>query len=179
MRASRRRARRIFSPEDGLTILELMVAAAVSMISIAIVTTWMIAATRVDIDQDADFDGLNELRLAKAQMVREIRFATGSVATSTPDSIEVWVDLDGSGGAGPDSAGEHVIWRIIVGDLVRLEDDDMDTAVTWVEDLDTSNSSLTLTGSVVDIELSLVIEQGASDILESRTIKTRVELRNA
>ncbi len=161
-----------------MSMLELMVAAAVAVIAVIIVVTWLIAATRVDLDQDADFEGLNELRFAKSQMTKELRFATGSLTASNPDSIEVWIDLDDSGGSAPDSAGEHVIWRIMSGDLIRYVDDDLTTAVTWVEDLDTSASSLTLNGNVVEIELSLNVEQGATDVLESRTIKTRVALRN-
>lgn len=164
--------------ESGMSMLELMVAAAVAVIAVIIVVTWLIAATRVDLDQDADFQGLNELRFAKSQMTKELRFATASMPASNPDSIEVWIDLDDSGGGGPDGAGEHVIWRIMSGDLIRYTDDDLATAVTWVEDLDTSASSLTLNGSVVEIELSLNVEQGATDVLESRTIKTRVALRN-
>jgi hypothetical protein len=48
-----------------------------------------------------------------------------------------------------------------------------------VENLDTSASSLTLTDGVVDIVLSVNVEQGATASLSSRTIQTRVALRNS
>ena len=164
--------------ERGLSLLELTVAAAVSALVLAIVVTWIIAVTRVDLDQEADFEGLNELRFAKSQMTKELRFATQSMTASNPDSIEVWIDLDDSGGTGPDSPGEHVIWRILSGDLVRYTDNNLATSVIWVEGLDLANSSLTQTGNVVDIELSVSVEQGATKVLKLRTIKTRVTLRN-
>lgn len=172
------RQRRRLRGQQGLTLIELSVAGAVSALVLAIVVTWIIAATRVDLDQEADFDGLNELRFAKSQMTKELRFATQSMTAANANSIEVWVDLDGSGGTGPDSPGEHVIWRILSGDLVRYTDNNLATTVTWVQGLDLANSSLTQTGNVADIELSVTVEQGATDVLELRTIKTRVTLRN-
>ncbi len=163
--------------EAGLSLIELMVGMAVASIAIVVVFAWLIAATRVDLDQEADFAGLNELRRAKAQMTKELRFADGSLPATDPDSIEVWVDVDGNG-TGPDSAGERVSWRIHDGDLIRYTDDDLATAVVWVGDLDTAKSSLVLNGTVADIVLSVNVEQGASAVLSSRTIETSVTLRN-
>ena len=163
--------------DRGMSILELMVGMLVASIAIAVVFAWLIAATRVDLNQEADFAGLNELRFAKSQMTKELRFADGSLTASNPESIEVWIDVDDNG-TGPDSTGERVIFRILDGDLIRYTDDDLGTAVTLVSDLDTSNSSLTLTGSVADIVLSVNVEQGATANLSGRTIETSVTLRN-
>ena len=117
------------------------------------------------------------MRQAKSQMTKELRFADGSLTAANPDSIEVWVDVDDNG-TGPDSVGEHVIWRIYNGDLIRYTDNDLDTAVVWVNDLDTSDSSLVLNGRVAEIVLSINVEQGATAVLSSRTIETSVTLRN-
>ena len=165
-------------PDDsGMSLIELMVGMAVASIAIAVVFAWLVAATRVDLDQDADFEGLNELRFAKAQMTKELRFADGSLTASNSESIEVWIDVDGNG-TGPDSTGEQVIWRIHNGDLIRYTDDDLGTAVTWVSDLDTADSSLNLNGNVAEIVLTLSVEQGATAVLSDRTIETSVTLRN-
>lgn len=171
------RLSRVRHRSEGMSLIELMVGAAVAAIAIAIVFAWLVTATRVDLDQEADFDGLNELRFAKSSMTKELRFADGSLTAANPDSIEVWLDEDDNG-TGPDSAGEQVIWRIYDGDLIRYVDDDLSTAVVYVSDLDTTNSSLTLTGNVADIVLSLNVEQGATAVLSSRTIETSVTLRN-
>ena len=163
--------------QSGMSLIELMVGMAVASIAIAVVFAWLVAATRVDLDQDADFQGLNELRIAKAQMTKELRFADGSLTAGSSNSIEVWIDVDGNG-TGPDSTGEQVIWRIYNGDLIRYTDDDLNTAVTWVSDLDTADSSLNLNGSVAEIVLTLSVEQGATAVLSDRTIETSVTLRN-
>ena len=171
------RLRQFGSGESGLSLIELMVGMAVASIAVAVVFAWLIAATRVDLDQEADFEGLNELRFAKSQMTKELRFADGTLTAGNADSIEVWVDVDGNG-TGPDSTGEQVIWRILDGDLIRYTDDDLGTSVTWVTNLDTSNSSLNLNGNVAEIELTVNVPQGASAALSGRTIQTSVTIRN-
>ena len=171
------RIRRLTTRESGLSLIELMVGMAVASIAVAVVFAWLIAATRVDLDQEADFEGLNELRFAKSQMTKELRFADGTLTAGNADSIEVWVDVDGNG-TGPDSTGEQVIWRILDGDLIRYTDDDLGTSVTWVTNLDTSNSSLNLNGNVAEIELTVNVPQGASASLSGRTIQTSVTIRN-
>lgn len=166
-----------FRSAGGFSLIELIVGAAVAAIATAIVVAWIVAATRVDLDQENEFEGLNELRNAKAVMTKEVRFADGSLIATNPDSVEVWVDLDDSG-TGPDSTGEHVIWRILTDDLVRYTDNDLTTSVTWVEDLVAAESSIAVTGTVVDIQLAVAVAQGAVGVPNTRTIKTSVTMRN-
>lgn len=164
--------------QSGVSMIELMIASFVAMVALIVVIVWVTAATRVDLDQEADFEALNELRFAKSQMSKELRFADGVLTASNADSVEVWVDVDGNG-SGPDSTGEQVIWRIFGDTLIRYVDDDLGTAVTWAEGLDTTNSSLAMNGNTAEIELTIAVDQGAGGNPQERTIKTQVTVRNA
>lgn len=165
----------ILSGERGISLVELMVGSLVATITLAIVVVWAVTASRTDLYQEQDFQALNDMRFAKAEMVKELRFADGLVAFSA-NRVDIWLDLDGSGGGAPDQAGEWVTWQITGTNLVRFEDNDASVSKVVLEDLVVSDSYLNVSGKIVEIQLTADV--GSSSGPDPRTIKTQVALRN-
>jgi Tfp pilus assembly protein FimT len=168
--------RRRLHQEEGVTLVELMVSMIVAAILIAIMTVLTTMVFRQNAIQENEFDALNEMRFAKAEMVREIRFATAALPTTTPNTIDIWIDRDGSGGTGPDQPGEQVTWQIVGTDLVRFEDGDDTVTRVLVTDMVASASTLEVVGDIATIELTA--DADPSRPPAARTIRTQVNLRN-
>jgi Tfp pilus assembly protein PilW len=171
------RLRRIFDDEQGITLVELMVGSVLALLTMAIVATWVWTTSRVEINQEHDLDALAAMRLAKSQVQRELRYADGILPSTSKRAIDVWVDLDNSGGGAPSSSAEHVTWQLTGDTLIRYEGGNPKTAKVILNDVDVGRSTLALNGAVADIEFVVDVEQGSN--LVTRTIKTRVTLRNA
>jgi Tfp pilus assembly protein PilW len=161
--------------DAGMSLVELMVGSMVAMIVVAIVLVYVIATARVDRAQEADLDAMDEMQFARAQMVKELRFAR-SVSSPAANEINAWVDEDNSGGSGPDAPGEDVTWAISGNDLIRYEDGDSSAAVQWATDLATA-STVQLTANTVSIVLTANVNRGFTT--EGRTLRGSVTVRNA
>jgi hypothetical protein len=168
--------RRIVGGERGISLAELLMGASIAVATLALVVTWISTTSGVDMNQEADFDALNELRFAKSQIERELRFADGLLTAASSNSVEVWIDLDGNG-AGPDSAGERVTWSIVSSQLQRYVDGASASAQILLDDVDEAASELSVAGSTVTITLTVGVDQGRTT--STRTLKTRVNVRNA
>jgi Tfp pilus assembly protein FimT len=168
--------RRRLVSEEGLTLVELTVAMIVAALIIGIMTVITGMIFRNNAMQELEFEALNEMRFAKAEMVREIRFATASLPVTTPNTIDLWIDRDDSGGSGPDQPGEQITWQIVGTDLIRYEDADATTFRVFVTDLVTSRSSIGVVDDVASIELTA--DSDTTRPPAPRTIKTQVNLRN-
>ncbi len=162
--------------EDGVSLTELMVSTLVSVLTLAILLSWVSVMDRQEGFQADDFEALNEIRFAKAEMVKEFRFADG-ILTLTGDVAEVWVDHDLDGTIGTGGSGERVTWAITpTGTLVRFEDGDASGAVVKAEHIMTAESSFAQNGDIIHI--TLVADVDMSGGPSARTISTQVAVRN-
>lgn len=162
--------------EAGITLAELLVGSALAVVTLAIIVVWIVTTSRVDGDQEADFAVLNEMRAAREQIVKELRFADGTVPTITPNTVSVWIDLNANG-TGPDFPGEQVTWQITGSQLVRFTDGNPATSRVWLDSVVDSASQLSLTDGVATVELATSIPRGVTSVV--RTTKGKVSLRNA
>lgn len=162
--------------DDGMSLVELMVGSMVALIVVGIVLIYVMGAASLDRAQEADLDTMDELQFARAQLVKELRFAR-TVTSPATNEINVWVDNDRSGGSGPDATGEDVTWAIVGTELVRWEDGNSSATWVWASDLDPGDSSLTLAGNTVSIVLGVDVDRGFTTA--DRTLTGAVTVRNA
>lgn len=162
--------------EQGLTLVELLTAMFVAALAVAVLAVWVSTVFRANLSQEQDFEVLNEMRFAKAEMVREIRFATAVLPTTTPNTIDIWIDRDGSGGSGPDQPGEQVTWQVVGTTLVRYEDADATATRVLVENLVVGATNISVSGNLATIQLTADVDPSIPP--DARTIKTQVHLRN-
>lgn len=161
--------------DRGMSLVELMVGSLVALIVVGIVIAYVIGAARIDRAQEADLDAMDEMQFARAQLVKELRFAR-SVTSPATNQVTAWVDNDGSGGSGPDAPGEDVTWAIVGDELVRYEDGAASLSRTWAGGLAPS-STLTLAGTSVTIVLVSDVDRGFTTA--ERTLRGSVTVRNA
>ncbi|MBT8213064.1 MAG: prepilin-type N-terminal cleavage/methylation domain-containing protein [Acidimicrobiia bacterium] len=168
--------------DDGITLVELMVAAFIATVTMAVLVSWLTVVDRADKMQEADFETMNELRFAKAELVKELRFADDVLSPTETNKITVWIDLDGSRGGGPDTQGEVVTFEITGSQLVRYEYTDNDTEelplnrVVIYDKLETG-STLIPDADQTSVSITLIADVPGDQGL--RTIKTQVSIRNA
>ncbi|NNF70389.1 MAG: hypothetical protein HKN01_11520 [Acidimicrobiia bacterium] len=168
--------------DEGITLVEMMVAAFIATVTLAVLVSWLTVIDRADRAQESDFETLNDLRFAKAEMVKELRFAGDVMSPTETDKVTVWVDLDGSRGGGPDGPGELVTWEITGAQLVRYEYtnndvDDLPLNLKVVFDQLEAGSTLIPDADQTSVSITLIADVPGDQGL--RTIKTQVSIRNA
>lgn len=168
--------RRRLQSESGISLVELMVGMIVGLLVVGMMMVLTAMVFRNNAVQELEFEALNEMRFAKNEMVREIRFATGTLTAATPNTIDIWVDHDGSGGTGPDQPGEWITWQIAGTNLIRYEDGDSTVFRVWVTDLVTSQSKIGVMDDVARIVLTA--DDDLTEPPDPRTVSTQVNLRN-
>lgn len=170
------RLRDLFAKDSGLSITELSVALFVSSIVVAGTITWAVATLNQDrANQDAAAT-IDELRYAKSQLMRELRFAT-DVYPPTPDDnhIEFWLD-DGDDVLTPGN-GELIRYEIRGdGTFVRFSDDPTEPEKLIATGLRIADSSFTVNGKTVDIVLT--IDFDPTDSFQARSLETSITARN-
>ena len=169
----RRLLHQLRSDDRGISLPELLVSTLVTSLTLVVLVTWVQAVGNVNAFQEADFDALNEIRFAKSEMVKELRFADDLLA-SGPDVVSIWVDLDDSGAN--DLPEETITWEIAGDTLIRYTNNDLLTAVVRVDVLDGASSGITVTGT--SVEMVFVADINATSGPDARTVQTEVELRN-
>lgn len=162
--------------DGGVSLTELSVALFVSSIVVAGAVTWAVATLNQDrANQDASAT-IDELRYAKSQLMRELRFASDVYAPSPGDDyIEFWLD-DGDDvlTAG---AGEVIRYEIMPdGTFVRSTDDIAAPTKLIATGLQAFESSFTVTGSTVDIVLT--IDFDPTDSYKARSLETSITARS-
>ncbi len=181
-----RLARTLRDDDSGLTLVELMVAMLAAAIVSAVMMQWLITVTRTDeYEQEASI-ALEEMRVAKGRLIKEMRFAdTVELSLSDEHTVELWTDLNDDDSAQV-GIGEYVTWRIKPeGTLTREGDDNPGFedvhASRLVYDLaagpDTSRFTFDPSGTSVTIEL--VADIDGADGPDPKRIRTEVHLRNA
>ena len=165
--------RQLRNDERGISLPELLVATLVTSLTLVVLVTWVQAVGNVNAFQQADFEALNEIRFAKSEMVKELRFADDLLA-SGPDLVSIWVDVDDSGAN--DLPEETISWEIVGDTLIRYINNDVLTAAVKIDVLDGAASDITVTGS--NVQMVFVADIDATAGPDARTVQTDVELRN-
>jgi len=172
--------RQLARSEEGITLTELLVAMVVATIVTAASIAWVGAVLRSDRNNQQTIETIDELRFAKTQLVRELRFAEEIYPPGAgDDSISFYIDLDGSGESAPiPGEGEVITYEITAGGIFeRSTDDPADPVVTIAEGLVAVDSSMVVSGTSVDIVLAIDLD--TSDSLPAHTIHTTIAARNA
>jgi hypothetical protein len=172
--------------DRGVGLVELVSSMAISAMVVALLVTWAIAGLRSDESHRRSEEALDQLWAARAQMVRELRFADLLMtAGSDAHSITLWIDRPDSGGVGilDTGAGEVVTWRITSdGFLTRVSDQSgagtavVATGLVYDADAAATSSHFSYSGSTA-VTITLVTDRGEG--LDPQTIETSVNLRNA
>ena len=166
----------VIRDERGVTLIELMVSMLLlAFVSAAVVTGMTSAMRSADLHRDDD-RAVQDLRLAKERLTRELR-AAAELQAASGSSITVWIDQDADGDVDP---GEVVMWEITgAGALNRSTDTTPASAV--VVNLDATQSEFAFDAEGVDdirlITVVLVARVGTSD--GTRSMQTQILLRNA
>jgi type II secretory pathway pseudopilin PulG len=174
--------RRLHDREDGITLVEMMVAAFIATVTLAVLVSWLTVIDRADRMQEADFETMNELRFTKAEMVKELRFAYNVLEPTETNKITVWLDHNGTRGVAPDAPGEVVTWEITGSRLIRYEYEDNDVdedRLNQITVFDKLEAGSTLVPDADKTSLSITLIADVPGDQGTRTIKTQVSMRNA
>lgn len=114
-----KRRGQLLRDERGASIIEIGVSLVITSIMAVAMVNWMSTAGAAAVLHSNDDAVVQDLRLAKERITRELRVAQ-SVSVATPDQVTVWVDHDGDGFA---DVGETITWVISTdGTLSRWTD---------------------------------------------------------
>jgi Tfp pilus assembly protein PilW len=175
--------------EAGLSLVELGVSMFISMLVLALMGAWIVSANRMERFQGEAAQSLDEIRVAKDLLVKELRFANGlSVDTAKTNlhKVTFWVDSATQGTRGqPDAGiGEWVTWELTTdGRLLRSTDKTGDPITTQARGLvynsaGAPGSAFTYPVATA-VGIRLVADMDPSGGAAAEVIETRVTLRNA
>jgi type II secretory pathway component PulJ len=168
---------RVRDDDRGLSVAELGVSLVITAIASVIMVSWVVAVTRTDRLHQADDEALQQLRIAKEKITRDLRRAE-DLTVADPDQVTAWLDDDRDGVV---DAGETVTWMVTEnGDLVRSTDQEL--GVTEATNLSYRTGfqyDAALPGDVETVAIELVVLVASGDRLEERAIQTDVYLRNS
>lgn len=175
--------------EAGLSLVELAVSMFVTMLVLALMGTWIVSANRMEAYQGEVTESLDQIRIAKDFLIRELRFANGlstDAAKTNLHKLTFWVDNRTQGTRGqPDAGiGEWVTWELTSdGRLLRSTDKPGDPTVTQARGL-VYNSTGAPGSAFTYPDTTVVTIRLVADVLPSagagaETIETQVTLRNA
>ncbi len=176
--------------DEGITVVELLIAALITAILGGMMISWIMGVSNSDKFHRESNQALDEMRTAKARLVKELRFAhavsTDPLLTDA-HKVTVWIDDPVAGTVGtPDAGiGEFVTWEITA-----------DGKLTRSTDVAGSSTQLHATGLVYDalaapgssafgyptaeiVTIALVADVNSSTGPQPQSIQTQVRLRNA
>lgn len=171
--------------EEGMTLLELLIAMAVTTVVLGIVMGGVITALRSDQQIHEDSIALEELRSAMNRMTAELREARLVYPGSDARQIRFWVDADRDA---IQDAAENITWAVegsgTNGVLTRTTDAQIAAAVADVIMAREMVVTDTFTYSPPVPSATVVTILLTSDVaLDSsgapRTVRTKLRLRNA
>lgn len=172
------RLRHRLEADDGLTLPEILVSVAISMILFTAAIVWFAAANNTERALNADTSELDTLRNAKANFTKEVRWAKEvypGLATG-PNEVVMYIDLDGSTGYAPDP-GELITWRIESdGRLTRT--DDLGNVEVRARGLE-SASTLTYSDTDKTVSLVFIVDLDDGNKTGERRIESKIRVRNA
>lgn len=85
--------------DEGITLVELMVASLAALIIGAVMVTWMISVSQTDQYEQQASVALEQMRTAKGRLVKDLRFADTVNTPALPHELELFVE------------GDFVTWR--------------------------------------------------------------------
>ena len=113
------RLRSLLADTRGTSLIELLVAMAVSAIIVALMVTWAGAVVGTETQSSSDDSAVQELRVAKEELGKDIR-RSEEIVTSGDKNLTMWIDLDRDGTR---DLGEEISWSISTsGELLRSDD---------------------------------------------------------
>jgi hypothetical protein len=159
----------------AIGLAELMVASVIAAIVAGAMVTWAVTVTKAASVNDVILSTIDELRLAKGQIIKEARFADELYPpTVGDDSFSLWTDADGSGDALP--VGETVTYTIGAdGVLMRTSDDPAESPRLIAHGVIAAESAFVVSGQSLDLTLSIDLD--VTDNLSSREIQSSVTAR--
>ncbi len=160
--------------DDGITITELATALFVSSLIVAGAMTWATATLRTQARNQDAVATVDELRFAKSQLTRELRFAAEVIPPSSgDDSISMWLD----DGDEIKAVGEIVTYEVMADrTLARYTDDTLQPTKIIAQGLVAAETSFTVASSTIDITLSIDLDP--TDEYQSRQVTTSISARN-
>ncbi len=93
---------RNFRDESGITLVELMVASFGALIIAAVMLSWLVNVSQTDEYEQQASVALEEMRTAKARLVRDLRFADGIQPAPDSNVHQIQVSVE----------GDAVTWRL-------------------------------------------------------------------
>lgn len=165
---------RFLRDERGVSLTELAVAMVVTSIVMAGVMVWATATLR---EQQRNSDAVatvDELRFAKSQLTRELRFASELIPpASGDDAISLWLD-DGNE---VKDVGEIVTYEVMADrSFARYTDDTSQPTKTIAQGLVAAETSFVVTDNTVAVTLSIDLDP--TDDFPSRQVTTSISARN-
>lgn len=158
--------RRLHRSDAGVTLTELTVAISISAILGLVMMTWLTGVAETDRSQEQEFAALDQMRVAKGRLTKELRFAE-TIDPGLPQGVMlpniIFAD-------GPDV----IEWSIDPsGELIR--DDGSGPAVQAIH-LIPASSGFTINGESVTIEWHADVDTSSGPAAKS--IRTEVFVRN-
>ncbi|MEX0825190.1 MAG: hypothetical protein WD184_00290 [Acidimicrobiia bacterium] len=159
--------------DAGVSIVELGISMFITSLLAVGLVTWIASGAESVLVHESDDIAVQDLRVTKEVMSRELRRAAGLVGAES-NSVTVWLDDDADLVV---DAGEHVTWTFgSGGSLVRSTDDG--ESILIMDGLVVSESGFAFDDVDVDditlIRLTLVAHVDDSQ----RTISTEIHLRS-
>lgn len=171
-----RRRRGRLHADDGVTLIELMVSMLIASLVAVVFVTWMSSAvTTANLHRDDD-RAVQDLRLAKDRLTRELRMADGLLVAEAL-LVTMWVDENSDGVV---DIGEVITWTITGGGELVRSTDAGDSFVVMREVVVVESGFTFDSAVVVDIErVNMVLVVFVGEIGGTRELTTQIYLRNA
>ena len=174
--------------DSGVSLTELMITMVIVAILGSIMVSWIVGLGNANKITTETQLVLDDMRFAKSQLVKEIRFADGVIAgSSDAHTLTLWLDDPAVGvqGSVDASIGEVVTWEIHSDGRLSRDTDlpaqtPEDRAAYLVYDgAAAAGSSFFTYPSSITVEIELVADVDGSSGPSARTVRTEVHLRNA
>jgi hypothetical protein len=169
------RLRTVMRREGGVSILEMSVSMFGLAFVSAIMLSWFIGANRVDELHRNDDEVIQELRVSRELMTKDVRRAR-AITVAQPWKLTLWLDGDHDDVV---DVGERVTWQVEEdGDLVRRADDEI--GATHATSLVVGSSGFTYDdetiSSIRTVTIAFVAQlEGGGE----RSLSADITLRNA
>ncbi|MFQ5947844.1 MAG: PilW family protein [Acidimicrobiia bacterium] len=170
--------RRLGDRDDGVGLVELMVSLLITAVLSVMMLSWVSAVNRAETFDEQDDLALQNLRVAKERLTKELRFAR-QIQFGDDHKITIWQDDDYDG---VQETGEVVTWEIGTdGSLTRSTDagDSYIEASELVYAQSLFGYDATPTTDSTTVTIDLVADVDAGDGPNARSLRTQVHLRNA
>jgi hypothetical protein len=164
--------------EAGTSLVEVGLSAFLTLLLLAVMTSWIVGVTSADRHHEADDTAVQALREARAHLTRELRGAQ-LLTAAAPHSLTMWLDSDRDAVL---DAGEMVSWEITSEGVLRRSTDDggsRDVATGLVSAESGFGYDASLPGEVAYVSIDLVLVPEGAEWFEPRVVETEVQLRNA